>query len=57
MAIVYLISLAVWAGLVYATYSVAKSKGREPTPWIIFAIVLPLIALIVVAVMPPKGAA
>lgn len=37
-----------------ATGAVARSKGRQRRPWMLLALVFPIIALIIVAVSPSR---
>jgi len=51
--IAFLGTVAWWAGVI-GTYFLASHKGRNRLGWTLAAVVLPLIALIVVAVLPRK---
>ena len=50
----WVLSIAVWLVLFVAAISVARSKGRSLLLWGIIAFFIPLIALIIVAVLPAK---
>jgi hypothetical protein len=49
-----IILLVIWVGLVALTAWLAAKKGYGPAPWTIIAIFFPLIALIVVLVLPRR---
>lgn len=51
--IVGLTWVAWWIGCMFLAAHIAKRKGRQPAPWVIFAFFLNWIALIAVALMPP----
>jgi high-affinity K+ transport system ATPase subunit B len=49
------ISVIIWLALAAATVYVANSKGRNIFLWGILGLIVPLIALIVVFVLPSKA--
>ena len=49
-----LIIIVIWAGLVALTAWLAANKGYNPAVWTIIAIFFPLIAFIVVLVLPRR---
>ena len=50
-----LIAFAIYIFMVVATVKIAGGKGRSGGLWGILAVFFPLIALIIVAVLPPKS--
>ena len=40
-----LIFLVLWIGAIYGVYQVAQKKGRNPVPWLVYAIFVPYFAL------------
>jgi hypothetical protein len=51
----WIIGVFVWALFIYFTYMLAASKGRSPLLWVVLAIFFPLIAIIVLLLIPPKA--
>lgn len=51
-ALVYIIAFIVWATLVFLTVRTSQAKNRSPVLWGIFALFVPLIALIIVLLLP-----
>ena len=52
-----LFGLVIWVGLVVLTAWLAAKKGYSPALWSIIAIFFPLIAFIVVLVLPRRSQA
>jgi membrane associated rhomboid family serine protease len=52
-AIILLIPLAIWIGIIWASVTIANSKGRSGALWGILAAIFGLIPLIIVAILPP----
>jgi hypothetical protein len=48
----FIVGVAVWAVLVFLAVRAASSKGRSPVLWGIFAAIIPIVALIIVLVLP-----
>jgi len=40
-----LIFLIIWCGVMYGVFSLARKKGRNPIPWLIYAVFVPYFAL------------
>jgi hypothetical protein len=53
----WLIIVIIWVMFIYFTFMLAASKGRSPLLWVIFAIFLPLIAVILLMILPPRPGA
>ena len=52
--IALVIVLTIYAGIIWATASIAGSKGRDPAVWGILAFFFGIIPLVVVAILPPS---
>jgi predicted PurR-regulated permease PerM len=46
--------VSIYAGIIWATASIAGSKGRDPAVWGILAFFFGIIPLVFVAVLPPS---
>jgi hypothetical protein len=55
LLLIYLILLALWIFVAYHCAQVARRKGRSPVLWAILGILFPVIAMIVVYMLPPTG--
>jgi hypothetical protein len=55
LLVIYLVLLALWIFVVYQCVKVATRKGRSPVLWGILGALFPVIALIVVYLLPPNG--
>ena len=55
--IVWIISIVVYLAFIYFTFMIARAKGRSAVLWTILAIFFPLIALIIVALLPTRRGA
>ena len=53
MIFLYIISIIVYIALIFVTMSIAGSKNRSQLGFGLFAVFLPLIALIVVLIISP----
>ena len=51
--LLYIIAVIVYLALIFITMSIARSKNRSPLGFGLFAVFLPLIALIVVLIISP----
>jgi membrane associated rhomboid family serine protease len=52
-AIILLVPLAIWIAMIWASVTIANTKGRSPVLWGILAALFGLIPLIIVAILPP----
>jgi hypothetical protein len=52
-----IVSIVIWLALIWITARIALNKGRNVVGYAIFAAIVPVIALIVIALMPPKRTA
>ena len=48
------VALSIYVGIIWATTSIASSKGRDPAVWGILAFFFGIIPLVIVAVLPPS---
>jgi len=53
-ALIFIIPLAIWVGIIWGSVTIANSKGRSAALWGILAAIFGLIPLIIVAVLPPS---
>ncbi|MGH3042619.1 MAG: hypothetical protein ACRDNG_12940 [Gaiellaceae bacterium] len=53
----WLISLAIAIVVAVLCYRIAESKGRSGVLWGILGFILPIVALIIILVLPGKGTA
>jgi len=53
-ALIFLIPLAIYVGIIWGSVQIANSKGRSAALWGILAAIFGLIPLIIVAVLPPS---
>ena len=51
--LLYIIAIIVYLALIFLTMSIARGKNRSPLGFGLFAVFLPLIALIVVLIISP----
>lgn len=51
----WILGVVVWALFIYFTFLLAASKGRSPLLWVVLAILFPLIAIIVLLIIPAKS--
>jgi hypothetical protein len=51
--LLYIIAIIVYLALIFITMSIARGKNRSPLGFGLFAVFLPLIALIVVLIISP----
>jgi hypothetical protein len=51
--LLYIIGIIVYLALIFITMSIARGKNRSPLGFGLFAVFLPLIALIVVLIISP----
>ena len=51
--LLYIIAVIVYLALIFITMSIARGKNRSPLGFGLFAVFLPLIALIVVLIISP----
>jgi len=54
MFLLWIISIVLWAVFLVLTGAMAASKGHSPVLWVILAVFLPVIAFIIVLLLPPK---
>ena len=48
-----IVTLAIWAACGYVCMQIAEKKGRSSTNWLIFGILGGLIAVLIIAFLPP----
>ena len=53
--LLYIIAIIVYLALIFITMSIARGKNRSPLGFGLFAVFLPLIALIVVLIISPAN--
>lgn len=53
IAVLLLFILAIYVLIVWGTFSIAKSKRRNPWVWGVLAVFLTWVALLFIAIMPP----
>jgi hypothetical protein len=51
--LLYIIAVIIYLALIFITMSIARGKNRSPLGFGLFAVFLPLIALIVVLIISP----
>lgn len=51
--LLYIVAIIVYLALIFITMSIARGKNRSPLGFGLFAVFLPLIALIVVLIISP----
>ncbi len=51
--LLYIIGIIVYLALIFITMSIARGKNRSPLGFGLFAVFLPLIAIIVVLIISP----
>ncbi len=56
IAITGVVSLIIAIVFAYFCHRIAVSKGRGPVLWTILGFLFPIIAIIVIAILPPKHA-
>lgn len=52
-----LVSMIVWWGSVIGAFVIAGNKGRNRLGWVVFAAFVPLIAILILALLPKRRTA
>jgi uncharacterized membrane protein YhhN len=55
-ALQWTVGIIIWFVAIIAAVGIAMNKGRSGIGWGLLAAILPVIALIIVALLPPKTA-